>query len=94
MILLQWKKKIERTKAHTLFKVAASIAKLSAQFSNNGDAVDDNGDKDEEECGQQAAEEPVLQDKDEDADKNKQTPWLIVRERTIPTERPPLVGEI
>jgi hypothetical protein len=26
--------------------------------------------------------------------KNKQTPWPLVRERTIPTERPPLVGEI
>jgi hypothetical protein len=24
----------------------------------------------------------------------KQTPWPLVRERTIPTERPPLVGEI
>jgi hypothetical protein len=26
--------------------------------------------------------------------KNKQTPWPLVRERTIPTERPPLVHEI
>jgi hypothetical protein len=26
--------------------------------------------------------------------KNKQTPWLLVRERTIPTDRPPLVDEI
>jgi hypothetical protein len=25
---------------------------------------------------------------------NKQTPWTLVRERTIPTERPPLVDEI
>jgi hypothetical protein len=25
---------------------------------------------------------------------NKQTPWPLVRKRTIPTERPPLVGEI
>jgi hypothetical protein len=24
----------------------------------------------------------------------KQTPWLLVRERTIPTDRPPLVDEI
>jgi hypothetical protein len=24
---------------------------------------------------------------------NKQTPWSLVRERTIPTERPPLVDE-
>jgi hypothetical protein len=24
----------------------------------------------------------------------KQTPWSLVRERTIPTERPPLVDEI
>jgi hypothetical protein len=24
---------------------------------------------------------------------NKQTPWPLVRNRTIPTERPPLVGE-
>jgi hypothetical protein len=26
--------------------------------------------------------------------KKKQTPWPLVRERTIPTERPPLVDEI
>jgi hypothetical protein len=26
--------------------------------------------------------------------KQKQTPWSLVRERTIPTVRPPLVGEI
>jgi hypothetical protein len=26
--------------------------------------------------------------------KNKQTPWPLVREGTIPTDRPPLVGEI
>jgi hypothetical protein len=26
--------------------------------------------------------------------KTKQTPWPLVRERTIPTERPPLVDEI
>jgi hypothetical protein len=25
---------------------------------------------------------------------NKQTPWLLVRKRTIPTDRPPLFGEI
>jgi hypothetical protein len=25
---------------------------------------------------------------------NKQTPWSLVRELTIPTDRPPLVGEI
>jgi hypothetical protein len=25
---------------------------------------------------------------------NKQTPWPLVRERTIPTERQPLVDEI
>jgi hypothetical protein len=25
---------------------------------------------------------------------NKQTPWPLVRERTIPTDRPPLVNEI
>jgi hypothetical protein len=24
----------------------------------------------------------------------KQTPWPLVRKRTIPTEQPPLVGEI
>jgi hypothetical protein len=24
----------------------------------------------------------------------KKTPWRLVRKRTIPTERPPLVGEI
>jgi hypothetical protein len=24
----------------------------------------------------------------------KQIPWLLVRKRTIPTERPPLIGEI
>jgi hypothetical protein len=28
------------------------------------------------------------------ADTNKQTQWPLVRERTIPTERPPLVDEI
>jgi hypothetical protein len=26
--------------------------------------------------------------------KKKKTPWLLVRKRTIPTERPPLVGEV
>jgi hypothetical protein len=26
--------------------------------------------------------------------KNKQTPWPLIRERTIPTDRPPLVDEI
>jgi hypothetical protein len=26
--------------------------------------------------------------------KNRQTPWPLVRERTIPNERPPLVDEI
>jgi hypothetical protein len=26
--------------------------------------------------------------------KNKQTPWPLVRERTIPTDRPPLFDEI
>jgi hypothetical protein len=26
--------------------------------------------------------------------KTKQTPWPLVRERTIPTERPPLVNEV
>jgi hypothetical protein len=25
---------------------------------------------------------------------NKQTPWLVVRKRTIPTERSPFVGEV
>jgi hypothetical protein len=25
---------------------------------------------------------------------NKQTPWPLVRQRTIPTERPPIVDEI
>jgi hypothetical protein len=25
---------------------------------------------------------------------NKQTPWLLVHKQTIPTKRPPLVGEI
>jgi hypothetical protein len=30
-----------------------------------------------------------------DTDGNKQkTPWLLVRKRTIPTDRPPLVDEI
>jgi hypothetical protein len=27
-------------------------------------------------------------------DHNKQIPWLLVRKRTVPTEQPPLVGEI
>jgi hypothetical protein len=26
--------------------------------------------------------------------KPKKTPWPLVRKRTIPTERPPLVGEV
>jgi hypothetical protein len=26
--------------------------------------------------------------------RKKKTPWLLVRKRTIPTERPPLVGEV
>jgi hypothetical protein len=26
--------------------------------------------------------------------KQKQTPWPLVRKRTVPTEQPPLVGEI
>jgi hypothetical protein len=30
----------------------------------------------------------------ESTDKNKQTPWSLIRKRTIPTEPPPLVGEI
>jgi hypothetical protein len=25
---------------------------------------------------------------------SKKNPWLLVRKRTIPTERPPLVGEV
>jgi hypothetical protein len=28
------------------------------------------------------------------SNKTKQTPWPLVRERTIPTDRPPLVDEI
>jgi hypothetical protein len=31
---------------------------------------------------------------DDNKNKQKQTPWPLVRERTIPTERPPLVDEI
>jgi hypothetical protein len=27
-------------------------------------------------------------------DKQEQTPWLLIRKQNIPTERPPLVGEI
>jgi hypothetical protein len=42
-MLLQWKKKIEKQKAQTLFKAAASIAKLSTQFNNNN--VDDDKNK-------------------------------------------------
>jgi hypothetical protein len=42
MMLLQWKKKIEKMKAHTLFKAAASIAKLSAHF-NNTEHADSGG---------------------------------------------------
>jgi hypothetical protein len=30
----------------------------------------------------------------ENQEKQKQTPWPLVRERTIPTDRPPLVDEI
>jgi hypothetical protein len=42
----------------------------------------------------------VFLDKDRTMDnvqkhnKQKQTPWLLVRKRTIPTEQPPLVGEV
>jgi hypothetical protein len=32
--------------------------------------------------------------RDYTSDKQKQTPWPLVRKRTIPTERPPLVSEI
>jgi hypothetical protein len=31
---------------------------------------------------------------DDSIQTNKQTPWPLVRKRTIPTERPPLVDEI
>jgi len=34
-MLLQWKAKIEKQKAQALFKAAASIAQLSAQFNND-----------------------------------------------------------
>jgi hypothetical protein len=65
MMLLQWKKKTEKMKAHTLFKAAASIAKLSTQFNNNGDAdhVEVEGGH-----GQRATEEALLRDKDGAAD--------------------------
>jgi hypothetical protein len=29
-----------------------------------------------------------------DQNKNKQTPWLLVNKRNIPTERTPFVGEV
>jgi hypothetical protein len=32
--------------------------------------------------------------KHNNANTNKPTPWPLVRERTIPTDRPPLVDEI
>jgi hypothetical protein len=34
-LVFQWKKKVEKLKAQTLFKAAASIAKLSTKFNNN-----------------------------------------------------------
>jgi hypothetical protein len=34
-----------------------------------------------------------MQDTHHNRKTNKQTPWPLVRERTIPTERPPLVDE-
>jgi hypothetical protein len=64
MMLLQWKKKIEKMKAHTLFKAAASIAKLSTQFKNTGEV--------EGGRGQQATEEAMLSDKDGAADKEQE----------------------
>jgi hypothetical protein len=38
--------------------------------------------------------QPLIQWKHKNERTNKQTPWPLVRKRTIPTERPPLVGEI
>jgi hypothetical protein len=32
--------------------------------------------------------------KEKEKNETKQTPWPLFRKRTIPTERPPLVGEI
>lgn len=62
MMLLQWKKKTEKLKAHTLFKAAASIAKLSTKFNNNGNADDD-----EDGHMQPATELETPHDKDGDA---------------------------
>jgi hypothetical protein len=42
---------------------------------------------DNEECG--AIGEKII-----DKKRKKQSPWSLVSKRTIPTERPPLVGEI
>jgi hypothetical protein len=66
MMLLQWKKKTEKLKAHTLFKAAASIAKLSTQFNNDNNANDD-----DDEHVQPATEEATPQDKDGDADEEE-----------------------
>jgi hypothetical protein len=41
IMILQWKKKVEKLKAQNLFKAAASIVKLSTKFSNNENANDD-----------------------------------------------------
>jgi hypothetical protein len=39
-------------------------------------------------------EELAVDDNGSPKQTNKQTPWPLVRERTIPTDRPPLVDEI
>jgi hypothetical protein len=39
-------------------------------------------------------ERAILEGKDKQTNKQTKTPWPLVRKRTIPTERPPLVGEI
>jgi hypothetical protein len=36
----------------------------------------------------------ILQDENNLTIKKKQIPWPLVHKRTIPTKRPPLVGEI
>lgn len=67
-MLLQWKKKTEKVKAHTLFKAAASIAKLSTKFNNSNN----NENADDDEHIQPATEEETPWKKGRDADEEQE----------------------
>ncbi|XP_023701873.1 NACHT and WD repeat domain-containing protein 2 isoform X2 [Cryptotermes secundus] len=63
----EWKKKTEKLKAHTLFKAAASIAKLSTKFNNSNN----NENADDDEHVQPATEEETPRE-DRDADEEEE----------------------